>query len=500
MLNHSPNNGGSNNSELTSSSKQKPEPININYLELFKNVKNFLYNEDIFKDSDENIIKQGCAQHYIKLERKGFSHFPDFILYSKSLKTELDVLILSHNEIRAIPPDIIQLEALKILDLSHNHHIKNFTYELMNLKNLIGLDLSYNIIERIPDAFFEKMKTKIMVLNLANNNIHSISNGNWADFAKKLIDLNLSDNKIVHIPDSLCECYNLTSLNLSANFIHHLPYDFYKLRKLKYLHLNRNRLSDLPMIEYENGDFSIFYDMELLENLDISHNSLSEEYLNGLGTLPNLKKYSFSHNNIVTLTQSFGISHSCKYLQTVHLSSNLLDELPTILADNLGNTLKELDICNNNISNLGDNFHKFVVLERLLMNRNFLTELPESIGSLVNLVELKASKNEIEKVSHLCFNENMKKLKEVDLDCNFIKELPSSIFLLPELITLRIEKNQLQSIPDTIVNSPNLYGIYAAYNELKELPENIGLCKCLRKIHVGKYSSFYYKYSLLKRV
>ncbi|KAG2386569.1 hypothetical protein C9374_002313 [Naegleria lovaniensis] len=457
----------------------------VNYIELFSKVKNFLYNEEVLKDSDENIIQQACSQHYIKLEKKGYSYFPDFLLYSKSLKSELDVLILSYNKIQSIPPEIIQFDALKVLDLSHNHNIKNFTYELMNLKNLKALDLSYNRVEKIPDAFFEKMVSKIMVLKLSSNNISFIGNGNWSNLASTLIELDLADNKLSIIPHTICDLVNLTFLNFAGNQISVIPKEFYKLTKLKQLNLNRNRIRELPTIELEDGrSVCVFYNMRGLEHFDISRNSIHAKDLRGLGSITSLKAYLFSNNKLTHLSSRFEVTNMCKNLQIIDISNNELQDLPTILADTVGKYVTELNISNNYISTLGENFGKFIALKRLLMSKNYITELPTSFARLHSLIVLKASHNEISVIPEECFNENMKELKDIDLDYNCLRQLPKSIGALESLISLRVEHNTLMTLPDTIVNCPYLYGIYAAYNELSSLPENIGSCKRLRKIHV----------------
>jgi len=465
----------------------------ISYRELFSKVKNFLYNEEALKDSDENIVDVGATQHYVRLERKGFTSIPDFILESKAFKKELDVLILSYNNIKAIPPDILQLEELKVLDLSHNHQIRNFTFELMSLKNLKGLNLSYNSIEKIPDAFSDLMKNKMMVLNLNSNKIASIDNISWINL-KTMIELDLADNQLDSVPDSICELVNLTQLDLSGNRLTTLPKQLYNLNKLKHVFLRRNRLKDLPKLPFESdpsqlSQNSIFYNMKGLETLEISHNYLTENDLNGIGDLEKITSYHLNSNDISMLSLEFGLkSSTIRNITSVNMSTNNLNELPIVLAEYLGEKLKELNVSNNHIKSLGDNFSKFKALETLNLTRNELEELPESLGSLTTLSDLKATHNFIKSIYPNCFNKNML-LRGIDLDYNFITELPTTIGELRELVAIRVEHNELKSIPNEIVKCENLRGIYAAYNELTTLPESIGNCVCLRKIHVGKLTN-----------
>nr|CAG4712320.1 unnamed protein product [Naegleria fowleri] len=324
-----------------------------------------------------------------------------------------------------------------------------------------------------------------MVLKLSSNHISFIGNGNWANLTSTLIELDLEDNKLSIIPHSICDLVNLTCLNFAGNHISVIPNEFHKLTKLKQLYLNRNRIRELPTMDLEDGrSVCVFYNMRGLEHLDISRNSIHARDLRGLGSLTSLKAYLFSNNKLTHLSSRFEITNLCKNLQIINISNNELQQLPTILADTVGKYVTELNISNNYISTLGENFGKFTALKRLLMSKNYITRLPTSFGRLVNLVVLKASHNEISFIDEECFNENMKELKDIDLDYNCLKQLPRSIGTLESLISLRVEHNELVTLPDTIVNCPYLYGIYAAYNEISSLPENIGSCKWLRKIHV----------------
>ncbi|KAL9654365.1 hypothetical protein ABK040_010393 [Willaertia magna] len=470
-------NQSSSGNSKDSSNQQINKP---NYIELLSKLKKYLYEEKVTEHNIDEFIEQGgITEHYIKLEHKGYTSIPDFILESKALRSELEILILSHNRITSIPPDITQLEALKILDLSHNKFIKNFTYDLLNLKHLIGLNLSYNSIRKIPDQFFNKFKQQMMVLQLNNNLLQNVDNGDWSNFKNSLIELQLADNNLIEIPDSICELQNLTNLNLSGNYLENLPKKFYLLKNLKTLLLQRNNLKKLN--KFEGTDYTIFYTMKNLINFDISNNKLNENDLIGLDELNNLQNIKFRTNKFKKFPE---INKTFLNLKKIDLSNNKIIKFPIDISLHLGNLIEELNISNNQIEILPIEFQHFIKLKVLNISKNNLIELPSYIGNCNNLQILKANNNFIKNIHSKCFNKNLNKLYEIDLDFNFLKTIPKTICELNELIILRIENNELEYLPNEISYCKHLKGLYLSKNKLKYLPETIGELKEIRKIHV----------------
>ncbi|MBN2892049.1 MAG: leucine-rich repeat domain-containing protein [Bacteroidales bacterium] len=119
-------------------------------------------------------------------------------------------------------------------------------------------------------------------------------------------------------------------------------------------------------------------------------------------------------------------------------------------------------------------------LQILRINSNNLNELPEDIGLLENLEEISASNNNLTylplslskatKLKILNFDHNlltsiiidfsgMKNLAVLNLSDNKLKGLPTSIGKLENLISLDISNNPIESLPNQIYNLKNLHYI-----------------------------------------
>jgi internalin A len=92
-------------------------------------------------------------------------------------------------------------------------------------------------------------------------------------------------------------------------------------------------------------------------------------------------------------------------------------------------------------------------------------------------------KKELEKVTGKSWEELRKKtiLLVVDID---LTELPEMIGELTELIALYLWNNKLKRLPETIGRLKNLYSLNVKSNNLKELPETIGELKGLTELYL----------------
>lgn len=93
-------------------------------------------------------------------------------------------------------------------------------------------------------------------------------------------------------------------------------------------------------------------------------------------------------------------------------------------------------------------------LESLILTRNRLKLLPDTIGYLSNLAELDLSFNEIQEITP-CIN-YLDKLKTLSVAFNQITYLPVDISGLTSLISLDLSKNLLQVLPAEISQLPYL--------------------------------------------
>ncbi|MGK7898954.1 MAG: COR domain-containing protein [Xenococcus sp. (in: cyanobacteria)] len=261
---------------------------------------------------------------------------------------------------------------LQELDLSNNYNTPNkdklteFPQEVLRLKFLKKLNLSYNKISDLPE--FLGNITSLNNLNLSDNSLSSLpeSIGNLTS----LNNLNLSGNKLMILPESIGNLTSLNNLNLSGNKLMILPDSIGNLTSLNTLDLYGNKLMSLP---------------DSIGNLT----SLSELYLwrnqltsipKSLGNLASLNKLNLRYNQLTSLPE---FMDNLTSLTEMYLERNQLTSLP----ESLGNltSLKVLYLGENQLTSLPESLGNLTSLKVLYLGENHLTSLPESLGNLTSL-------------------------------------------------------------------------------------------------------------------
>ena len=93
---------------------------------------------------------------------------------------------------------------------------------LSQLESLLYLNLSKNLLQKIPEGLFINSKRMVLEdLILFSNSINEIDNR--IDSLHRLNHLDLNENKIQHVPITLGNCQSLTVLKLAFNSIIELP-------------------------------------------------------------------------------------------------------------------------------------------------------------------------------------------------------------------------------------------------------------------------------------
>ncbi len=113
----------------------------------------------------------------------------------------------------------------------------------------------------------------------------------------------------------------------------------------------------------------------------------------------------------------------------------------------------------------------------LIKNLNFLEisntcleQIPDELGSLINMKNLALQRNKINKVPSSIGN--LKKLKFLDLSSNEISEIPERLMEATELHTLNLGCNELASLP-AVDSLENLVILHVHHNQLEKFPEGI---------------------------
>ncbi|MFT5779401.1 MAG: hypothetical protein ACI837_002359 [Crocinitomicaceae bacterium] len=113
-----------------------------------------------------------------------------------------------------------------------------------------------------------------------------------------------------------------------------------------------------------------------------------------------------------------------------------------------------------------------------------ISELPESIGLLKNLVWLELNDNNLVSLPDaIC---ELKDLKVLNLSDNKLRSLPVNFGNLTNLTTLILEDNMLKALPESMKRLSKLEKLNIRGNKFAELPDLIGAFKSLTFIDLAR--------------
>lgn len=273
----------------------------------------------------------------------------------------LRTLDLSSNKLEQLPSSIGQLKKLKTLDLKYNS-LKYLANEIVELASLENLELNGNDLIELPSKLGDLKKLKI---------------------------LNASNNAIIGVPISIKKCRDIEELNLCSNQISEIPIEIYRLSKLQKLNLAANRIQSLP------DGISALVDLKELRLEKLRYLGYKDTILptqNDIASIPpdlyklkNLETVDFSNNPKIgnSVLEQFFKSRSTG--MKLRLSECGITKVPENGWDKLN--LISLDLSNNNISIIPENFYSSTISDIALYN-NPLGLLNTSIKSKTNLLVL----------------------------------------------------------------------------------------------------------------
>ena len=153
---------------------------------------------------------------------------------------------------------------------------------------------------------------------------------------------------------------------------------------------------------------------------------------------------------------------------------NLSDKNITILPESIGNlvNLMDLELYDNQMTILPESIGNLTNLSALNLSENLLTTLPESIGNLTNLNDLELSDNKLTTLPE-SFG-NLTNLTNLEINENKLTTLSESFGNLINLLGLGINENQLTTLPESFGNLTKLTRLDLGNNRITTLPESFG--------------------------
>ena len=143
-----------------------------------------------------------------------------------------------------------------------------------------------------------------------------------------------------------------------------------------------------------------------------------------------------------------------------------LTEFPPALLE-LADTLEVLDLSDNALSSLPDDFSRLHKLRILFCSNNQFTHLPDTLGQCAHLSMVGFKANQIQTVSEHALGTG---LRWLILTGNQIDALPASIGQCTELQKLMLSGNRLKALPYELSHCTRLELLRVAANQLDELP------------------------------
>ena len=249
--------------------------------------------------------------------------------------------------------------------------------------------------------------------------------------------------------------------DIQFNHIYLLVYSF----DINVLDLAYHNIVDIDESHFEN--------LNLLEDLTLDFNKLSDLHSGLFRGLINLKYLYLNGNQLTNL--DVVLFHNLKKLKILFLTKNMLTTLPEGLFQDLSN-LEELHLSNNNLVSLHQNlFSNLRSLKILKAYSNKLEGLPSGVfHDLHNLTGLYLYKNQITSVDENLFN-GTTKLNYLSMGDNNLNSLPKELFRgLESLKSLRLYKNQLTVLPPGLFKGLKSLTSLALYaNLIRSLDEDV---------------------------
>ncbi|KAK2168509.1 hypothetical protein LSH36_16g04019 [Paralvinella palmiformis] len=384
---------------------------------------------------------------------------------SFSMLMSLRVLDLRGNQIHQImADDFAGLKAIPLNTLSLSEcgivHIEPEAFhemtELASLslsRNLIG----YNTLEAIFTAIGND--SQLVQLDLSEMFLQNVT-ASLLGMLKRLSILDIFESSVHYVEPGLFDLLpELESLNVGHNELHELE-NVGALKQLRWLNAEWNHLTELDLT-----------DLDALQSIDVSGNQLKMLPGGWLGAKENLQLLNVSHNMITSIhpeafaglsLQQLDLSHNwlstlndtgLQRLRKLNLSHNRLSVITPQLFTNVADTLEDVDLSHNNISNFQQApFKDFISLQELNLAYNRLGRalgeglLCDIFSSMGHLQQVDLSANEIVQISAGQW-QHLHHVNTVALSYNHIKRLgDASVIELTAVARLVMDYNDLSAV------------------------------------------------------
>ncbi|XP_049876788.1 toll-like receptor 3 isoform X2 [Pectinophora gossypiella] len=397
----------------------------------------------------------------------------------KSIETHIIELVITNNVISNIPRrvyifsnvnkitmisniiesvqfnDFLELAHLTNITLPHNSIKVLESKEITTKSNSVNyIDLSYNLIESIPNNYF-KYYSQLKSLNLANNLIKNFQILTFEGISQLEV-LTLSNNHILEIGQTLVRFVKLKELLLDHNNLTSIEENnFSTMEMLEKLDLDSNQLNNINKESFKNlvsleslslnlnllSDMSINLQNTALKNLDISNNRI-EHIASKVFKGKNITQFVMNNNNLIGVMERNTFDGI--YTDVLDLSGYKIISLDPEAFTGLH--VRVLNLSSNAINTISSTSFKSVIfLHELDLSNNCLSSIDFDTSDLNELILLNLRNNSIEHIARIMFKDLIS-LKKLDLSLNKIVTIKYQVFLsLQKLEFLYISNNNISN-------------------------------------------------------
>ena len=361
--------------------------------------------------------------------------------------------------VKLIPSSIGQLKHLRQLVLDLDDTMTSLPEEIGNLSNLAILQLTGGEgITTLP--FIGRLRAledlvitckgittlpsigRLRALRNLEISCKGITTLPFIGRLRALKYLRITCKRITTLPHSIGQSQNLQTLNLNdAKQLTQLPDKIGNLSQLIVLSLDSSGVESLP---------PSIGQLHNLEELYLNYTTQLKQLPDEIGSLGNLVKLHLFESGVESLPRSIGLLQN---LLTLDLSSTAqLTQLP----DEIGNLsqLITLYLDDNGVTclprSIGRSIGRLHNLQQLYLRwTSQLTQLPDEIGNLGNLVILRLVDSGVESLPSSIGQ--LQALRALDLrGTRHLVQLPDEIGNLGKLVALRLEGSRVESPPSLI--------------------------------------------------
>ncbi|XP_058799434.1 toll-like receptor 6 [Phymastichus coffea] len=378
---------------------------------------------------------------------------------------------------------------LEKIDLSGNNIWQVPGESFCPLANLVGLNLSYNLLEELTELDFGLRGVAGASARKPRRLEQLMSAPTAASCALDIRNLDVSHNRISVLPARVFSSLRrLGMLNLAGNGIAVVEDEaFHGLRSLRSVDLSDNRIVALPSevfreagnslkeLKLQNNSIGVLApglvaNMNQLVSLDLSKNVLTSSWMNSatFAGLIRLVLLDLSFNRIDNLDPAM-----FKDLYTLQILNLKYNEIETIPADTFApmSNLHTLEISHNRLRYLdGQSLNGLFALSLLSMNYNLLEGIhPDAFKNCSSIQDVQLSGNNLDSIPSAL--KDMGILKMLDLGENRIEQLERSNFEgMTGLYGLRLMNNYISNITrDVFAELPTLQILNLARNKIEHV-------------------------------